>query len=171
MRPHMIILAGGLGTRLHSVTEDKIPKCMVNIYGKPFLARLLDYYTEQGFSSFTILTNHLEDVIKKYPFNQKDIIFRKDVYVDINRNIADAMPQGSWVVNGDTWISTLLPPRDLSGKTVVLVHNNKDAGAQLIDSYGLIKVVECGKFYDIGTPEGLDTFRGYWQASYGGGAW
>jgi D-glycero-alpha-D-manno-heptose 1-phosphate guanylyltransferase len=42
-----IVLAGGLGTRLHSVLPDT-SKCMASINGKPFLTYLLDYLLDQG---------------------------------------------------------------------------------------------------------------------------
>ena len=37
----VIILAGGLGTRLRSVVQE-VPKCMAPVGGRPFLAYLLD---------------------------------------------------------------------------------------------------------------------------------
>jgi len=42
-----IILAGGLGKRLQSITKDT-PKPMVDIQGKPFLSYLMDYLKIQG---------------------------------------------------------------------------------------------------------------------------
>ena len=38
----VIILAGGLGTRLRSVVQE-VPKCMAPVGGRPFLAYLLDW--------------------------------------------------------------------------------------------------------------------------------
>ena len=38
----VIILAGGLGTRLRSVVQE-VPKCMAPVQGRPFLAYLLDW--------------------------------------------------------------------------------------------------------------------------------
>ena len=43
-----IILAGGLGTRLRSVTKDVLPKSMAPINGKPFLHYLLKYCEGQA---------------------------------------------------------------------------------------------------------------------------
>jgi len=42
MGKEVIILAGGLGTRLRSVVSD-VPKCMAPVAGKPFLWYLLKY--------------------------------------------------------------------------------------------------------------------------------
>jgi D-glycero-alpha-D-manno-heptose 1-phosphate guanylyltransferase len=41
----VIILAGGLGTRLRSVVNE-VPKCMASVAGKPFLYYLLEYLTK-----------------------------------------------------------------------------------------------------------------------------
>ena len=38
---NVVILAGGLGTRLRSVVSD-VPKCMAPVGGKPFLQYLLE---------------------------------------------------------------------------------------------------------------------------------
>ena len=41
MGKEVIILAGGLGTRLRSVVSD-VPKCMAPVAGKPFLWYLVN---------------------------------------------------------------------------------------------------------------------------------
>ena len=43
----VIVLAGGLGTRLRSVVHD-IPKCMAPVAGEPFLHYLLDWLSREG---------------------------------------------------------------------------------------------------------------------------
>ena len=43
-QPSIIILAGGLGTRLRSVVSD-LPKCMAPVNGKPFLDYVIDYFS------------------------------------------------------------------------------------------------------------------------------
>lgn len=43
----VIILAGGLGTRLRSIVQD-VPKCMAPVAGKPFLSYILKYLSKQA---------------------------------------------------------------------------------------------------------------------------
>jgi NDP-sugar pyrophosphorylase family protein len=59
------ILAGGLGTRLGALTES-IPKSMVNVAGKPFIARQLDYLREQGLSRVVLCIGHFGAQIREF---------------------------------------------------------------------------------------------------------
>ena len=61
----VVILAGGLGTRLSEYTKT-IPKPMVLINGKPLLLRIMDFYAKQGFNSFYIALGYKGNIIKKY---------------------------------------------------------------------------------------------------------
>ncbi|RPF74830.1 MAG: glucose-1-phosphate cytidylyltransferase [Rickettsiales bacterium TMED289] len=61
----IIILAGGLGTRLSEYTK-KIPKPMVDIHGKPILMHIIESYQRYGFNNFCIALGYKGDVIKKY---------------------------------------------------------------------------------------------------------
>ena len=45
-RNHLIVLAGGLGTRLSAVV-NAVPKPMAPVQGKPFLEFLLNYWIDQ----------------------------------------------------------------------------------------------------------------------------
>ena len=49
----VVILAGGLGSRLSEYTKT-IPKPMVLINGKPILLRIMNLYAKQGFKNFYI---------------------------------------------------------------------------------------------------------------------
>ena len=51
----VVILAGGLGTRLSEETR-LIPKPMVEIGGKPILWHIMKIYSHFGFNEFVILT-------------------------------------------------------------------------------------------------------------------
>lgn len=60
-----VILCGGLGTRLRPFT-DSLPKPMVPVNGKPFLYHLLLQLSEQGLTSFLLLTGYLGEKISSY---------------------------------------------------------------------------------------------------------
>ena len=68
MSMKVVILAGGLGTRLSEETK-LIPKPMVEIGGKPILWHIMKIYSYYGFNDFIILTGYKSHVIKEYFVN------------------------------------------------------------------------------------------------------
>jgi glucose-1-phosphate cytidylyltransferase len=58
----IIILAGGLGTRISEETSDK-PKPMVQINGKPILWHLMNTFAEQGFTDFALALGYKSEVV------------------------------------------------------------------------------------------------------------
>ena len=65
----VIILAGGLGTRLSEYTKT-IPKPMINIGGQPMLLHIMKLYAKYGFKDFYVALGFKGEVIKKF-FNKK----------------------------------------------------------------------------------------------------
>ena len=65
----LIILAGGLGTRLRSVVSD-LPKCMAPVNGKPFLSYVIDFFQEQGVTNFIFSIGYKHEAIETYLNNQ-----------------------------------------------------------------------------------------------------
>jgi glucose-1-phosphate cytidylyltransferase len=61
----VVILAGGLGTRLAEETEVK-PKPMVEIGGRPILWHIMKHYTNYGFKEFFIALGYKGEIIKRY---------------------------------------------------------------------------------------------------------
>ena len=61
----VIILAGGLGTRLRSVVSE-VPKCMASVAGKPFLWYLLKYLTRYNVSKVVLSVGYLREIIFKW---------------------------------------------------------------------------------------------------------
>ena len=61
----VIILAGGLGTRISEETETK-PKPMVLLDDKPILWHLMNIYATQGFNEFIIATGYKGEVIHNW---------------------------------------------------------------------------------------------------------
>ena len=61
----VVILAGGLGTRLSEETSDK-PKPMVEIGGKPILWHIMKIFSSYGFNDFIICCGYKGIFIKEY---------------------------------------------------------------------------------------------------------
>lgn len=61
----VIILCGGMGTRLREETEIK-PKPMVEIGGKPILWHIMKYYSHYGYNRFILALGYKGEYIKKY---------------------------------------------------------------------------------------------------------
>ena len=68
----VIILAGGLGTRLAEETEEK-PKPMVLIDDKPILWHLMNIFAQQGHADFIVALGYRGDVIQEWISNSTDI--------------------------------------------------------------------------------------------------
>lgn len=65
-RPNWVVLmAGGLGTRLRPLTED-CPKPMLQVGGRPILENILESFVEQGFRRFFLSVNYKADLVKNH---------------------------------------------------------------------------------------------------------
>ena len=79
----VVILAGGLGTRLSEETEIK-PKPMVEIGGKPILWHIMKMYSSHGFNEFIILLGYKGYVIKEYFSNY--FLHQSNVTINLKDN-------------------------------------------------------------------------------------
>jgi glucose-1-phosphate cytidylyltransferase len=61
----VVILAGGLGTRLAEETEVK-PKPMIEIGGRPIIWHIMKHYSHFGFNEFFICLGYKSESIKRY---------------------------------------------------------------------------------------------------------
>lgn len=61
----MVIMAGGLGTRLGKLTTDK-PKPLVNVSGKPMIDHIIGNAISQGVKNFVFCLNHMAEIIIKH---------------------------------------------------------------------------------------------------------
>jgi glucose-1-phosphate cytidylyltransferase len=89
----VVILAGGLGTRLSEETDIK-PKPMVEIGGKPILWHIMKIYSTYGMNDFIICCGYKGYLIKEffnnYLIHQSDITFDlKNSSMKINQNLVE----------------------------------------------------------------------------------
>lgn len=89
----VVILAGGLGTRLSEETYVR-PKPMVEIGGQPILWHIMNIYAHHGLTDFIICLGYKGYMIKEYFANY--VLHRSDVTIDLatrdityHRNQAD----------------------------------------------------------------------------------
>ena len=75
----VVILAGGMGTRISEYTKV-IPKPMIKICGKPIIHRIIDHYVSYGHKEFIVALGYKGNLIKNY-FNKKKIF--KNIKIDL----------------------------------------------------------------------------------------
>ncbi|NFF80808.1 HAD-IIIA family hydrolase [Clostridium botulinum] len=84
-----VIMAGGKGTRLASITRNEIPKPMALIAGKPILEWQVECLKENGIGDITIIIGHLGNKIKEYFKDGKS--FGVDIsYIEENEPLGTA---------------------------------------------------------------------------------
>lgn len=65
MKPPVVILCGGRGTRLREKTES-VPKPLVEIGGRPIVWHVIGIYAAQGFDRFLLATGYLGDQVERF---------------------------------------------------------------------------------------------------------
>ena len=96
----VLLLAGGLGTRLSEETGLK-PKPMVEIGGKPILWHIMKTYSEYGFNEFVVLLGYRGYYIKEYFANY--FLHQSDVTIDMTNGKMEVLNNTS-----EPWKITLL---------------------------------------------------------------
>ena len=96
----VVILAGGLGTRLAEETTVR-PKPMVEIGGRPILTHIMRWYSHFGFNEFIIALGYKGEQIKQYFLN----------YYALNSDITVELQSGAVTVHDghqEDWIVHLV---------------------------------------------------------------
>ena len=140
----VVILAGGLGTRLSEETKKK-PKPMVEIGGKPILWHIIKHYEHYGFKNIIICSGYKGAMIKNF--------FKKNIFKDIKINVIDT-GLNSLTARRLIKIKKILPENfcltygdavaDINIKKLVRFHFDKNSiftisGVIPVSKYGSIK--------------------------------
>jgi glucose-1-phosphate cytidylyltransferase len=105
----VVILCGGMGTRLREETEFK-PKPMVNIGIRPILWHIMKIYSYYGFNEFILCLGYKGEIIKEYFLNYE--ILNSDFTIRLGGNkdlkLHKCHQEKDWQVTlADTGDSTL----------------------------------------------------------------
>lgn len=103
----VVILAGGLGTRLSEETENR-PKPMVLIDDKPILWHIMNSFSIQGMDEFILALGYKSDVVKRWLLDLNEL--RGDITVDtLRREVIHRgeHPHSAWKVTAlETGLNT-----------------------------------------------------------------
>ncbi len=103
----VVILAGGLGTRLSEETDVR-PKPMLEIGGKPILWHIMKIYSHYGFNDFIICLGYKGYMIKEYFANY--FLHHADVTIDLKDNrieVHDCKAEAWKITLVDTGVHTM----------------------------------------------------------------
>ena len=146
-----VVLAGGLGTRLRSVVDDR-PKVLASICDKPLLSYLLDQLNQAGIRYTILCTGYLGNMVQaSYGSNYKamDLVYSKES-VPLGTGGAIKFAQNLFksdnilVMNGDSYCSADLNKfwewhvEKKSNATLLLTH------VPNVGRYGQIKTAKNG---------------------------
>ena len=95
----VVILAGGMGTRLREETEFR-PKPMVEIGGRPILWHIMKYFSCFGFTDFIICLGYKGDSIRDYFLNYhtRNITLSLNLGSNSQTNFLNSHNEDSWQV-------------------------------------------------------------------------
>ena len=139
------ILAGGKGTRLASVVQDK-PKPMADIASLPFLHYMILDLKKKGISQVVLLVGHLKEVIIDY---FKDSYHGVDIRYEIELEprgtggliyeLAQKWDESILLINGDTYFDVdiqAMTPSGREGEVILAVKKVENS-----DRYGALTIV------------------------------
>ncbi|MBI5101249.1 MAG: glucose-1-phosphate cytidylyltransferase [Nitrospirae bacterium] len=138
----VVILAGGLGTRLSEETDLR-PKPMVEIGGRPILWHIMKIYSHYGFNDFIICLGYKGYVIKEYFANY--FLHQSDVTIDLKDNkieVHDCKAEAWRITLIDTGLKTMTGgrlkrvARYIGDKTFMLTYGD---GVSSVDIADLLK--------------------------------
>lgn len=183
----IIILAGGVGSRLSSVLNG-LPKPLADINGIPFLKLLLQNYIKHGFNKFYFSLHYKASMIIDFLKNESSLLANCTIGYAVEEEplgtggaiafMINYFKLGGYigVLNGDTWIESGLDKiasHRMDLLSLVQVQDTSRYGSVFIDNSGLVegfseKKEGCGNglinagFYNLHT----DHFKNWNNQSF-----
>lgn len=95
----VVILCGGLGTRIRDVAED-IPKPMIPIGDRPILWHIMKHYAHFGFKDFILCLGHKSHIIKRYflDYYNSSADLRINLGNSSGPQVLNAGPREDWTI-------------------------------------------------------------------------
>ena len=132
-----VIMAGGKGTRLRSITNDEIPKPMAPIAGKPILQWQIECLRRSGVTDVLLIIGYLGEKIEAYFGSGADFGVRIDYFREEQplgtagalAEVADRLEEDFLLVFGDTIFDISIPRmmafhREKQAEATLFVHPN-----------------------------------------------
>ena len=128
----IVLMAGGLGTRLRPLTET-VPKPMLTVGGKPLLEQIIGVFADQGFWRMSISVNYRAEIVRDH-FGDGSAFGVSIDYIEEEQRMGTAgalsllsePPEGPFIVmNGDLLVT-------LQFSDLLAFHKEKDALGTLV---------------------------------------
>ena len=155
----IIILAGGMGTRLRDVVKN-LPKPMADINGRPFLEYLMENMLQYGADEFVLCVGHMREIIMDYfktEFHGRPVKYSVEEELlgtggAIKQAFEEFGIEDGIILNGDTFVKMDYAEfyRKMQGEKLGLALKYVENASR----YGLVKT-ECERA--VGFTEKKDT--------------
>lgn len=138
--PPVVILSGGPATRLYPVTR-RIPKALLEVAGKPFIAHQLELLKRKGITRVVICIGYLGEQIQAFLRDGSDFGLSVAYSCDGEslrgtggavKNALGLLDDVFWVLYGDSYLDIDYKPileyfvsRDTQGLMVILKNDNR----------------------------------------------
>ncbi len=101
----LVILAGGLGTRLGEETIIR-PKPLVEIGGKPIIWHIMKHYSYYGINDFVVLLGYKGYMIKEFFDNYRRHLY--DMKIDFKKNKSEVLKKSNLNIEEEKWTMELI---------------------------------------------------------------
>ena len=155
----LVVLAGGLGTRLYPLTKN-IPKILIDIEDKKFLEIQYNLYKKKGIKNFIYLCQHYSNQIREFcekkNFNNTLIVDdgfkRLGTGGSLKKNI-NLLPNDFYLTYGDSYLdydlSKIEKKYTYSNKCIMTLYSNKDINHKnnvLVKNGEIIKIDKINNY-------------------------